>query len=337
MAILRSVFSSLGSRRAFVPPALPDPPVLDPFAMDRQTPPSRDIEERILIAARCPDSRFIPRVRNAGEVIVDASGARAQIMHNGLRVVADGYNGDWMTRLIALCGGVHEPQEERMFHAVMSRLPPGGAMIEIGGYWAFYSMWFLSAAAGRRAVLLEPDPAHIAVGEANLALNGLSATFIQGYVGDRPGLRRPFRTEKSGVIDLPCHDVASLMAAADLDRLSVLHCDAQGAEFAVLRQAEPLLRAGRVDWVFVSTHHHHISGDPLTHQRCLALLRSMGATIEAQHDVQESFSGDGLIVARFCPPPRGWKPVEISYNRSCYSLMRDPLFDLAEARPPVWR
>ena len=119
------------------------------------------------------------------------------------------------------------------------------------------------------------------------------------------------------------------MERLGIDHLTILHCDTQGAELEVLRQAEPLLRGGRIDWVFVSTHHHCISGDPLTHQRCLALLRASGAVIEAEHDVQESFSGDGFICARFCPQPQGWLPVTLSYNRSSQSLFRHPLYDLA--------
>ena len=184
---------------------------------------------------------------------------------------------------------------------------------------------------------MEPDPAHIAVGKANLALNALEAQFVQGFVGGAPGSTQAFQTEASGTLELPCFDVPTLMAEHKIDRLTILHCDAQGSEFAVLQQAAPLLREGRVDWVFVSTHHHSISGDPLTHQRCLALLRTLGAQIEAEHDVQESFSGDGLICARFCPVLAGWQRVTLSHNRSSESLFRNPLYDLAKAMalPPA--
>jgi peptidoglycan/xylan/chitin deacetylase (PgdA/CDA1 family) len=59
------------------------------------------------------------------------------------------------------------------------------------------------------------------------------------------------------------------------------------------------------------------------------LLRSLGAHIEAEHDVHESFSGDGLICARFGSEPRGWRAPELSYNRASTSLFRHPLYDLA--------
>jgi hypothetical protein len=116
-----------------------------------------------------------------------------------------------------------------------------------------------------------------------------------------------------------------------IDILDLLHCDAQGVEVDVLESCEDLFRCGRIRWVFVSTHAHQISGDPLTHQRCLTMLRNVGAVIEVEHDVHESFSGDGLIVARFVPAPAGWIGVKISRNRYSESLFRNPLYDLALA------
>ena len=42
-----------------------------------------------------------------------------------------------------------------------------------------------------------------------------------------------------------------------------------------------------------------ISGDEFTHEKCLNKLNELGAVIIAEHNVYESFSGDGLIVASF--------------------------------------
>ena len=331
------LLSALRPRRAEPPTIRPLSPIplYDPQQLEQLVPVAMTTEDRIAMASRCRDIDVIPKVQDAGSVRRDADGRRVQIMHNGVRVVADGYCGAWMTELIELCRGHHEPQEERIFHEVVSRLPPGGTMLELGGYWAFYSIWFLRASAGRRAMLIEPDPAHIAIGEANLALNGVQAPFRQGFVGGVPGSVVAFDTEDSGRLELPCFDIAALMEEQKMQRLTILHCDAQGAEFEVLRQIAPLLQARRIDWVFVSTHHQAISGDPLIHQRCLAFLRANGAEIEVEHDVQESFSGDGLICARFCAPPPNWEPVRLSHNRASESLFRNPLYDLAIRRVAV--
>ena len=325
-------------RHATEPPVirpLSPVPLYDPRQLETQVPLAMTTEDRIAMATLCRDTDPVAKVPGAGSVRTEPDGTRTQLMHNGIRVIADGYCGAWMTRLIEACRGHHEAQEERIFHEVISRLPPGGTMLELGGYWAFYSIWFLQAAAGRRAVLVEPDPAHIAVGRANLALNRVEAQFVQGFVGGPRGSVMPFETEDSGRLDLPCVDIAMELAARNIDQLTILHCDAQGAEFAVLEEIAPLLQAGRIAWLFVSTHHTAISGDPLIHQRCVALLRSLGGVIEAEHDVQESFSGDGLICARFCPAPSGWQPIPLSRNRVSESLFRNPLYDLALARPAV--
>ncbi len=313
-------------------PALPAASAAGVDPLIEATPLSLDLDARIAMGLRCGDCDFIPKVAGAGSVATEADGTRVQIMHNGLRVVADGYYGAWMTRLIELARGHHEPQEEAAFHALMHALPPGGTMVELGGFWAYYTLWFLTSAPGRRALLVEPDPAHIEIGRRNLALNGIAAEFVQGFVGAVPGRTVAFRTEESGTLDLPCIDLPALLDARKVDHLTLLHCDAQGAETAVLDQIAPLVRQGRLGWVFVSTHHHAISGDPLTHQRCLALLAGLGATIEVEHDVQESFSGDGMIVGRFCDAPAGWRAPPLSYNRASTSLFRHPLFDLAAAQ-----
>lgn len=293
-------------------------------------PPALGNDARIVMATRCKDAAPIPKVPDAGKVIVEADGVRVQVMHNGLKVVAGGYYGPWMTRLIELCRGHHEPQEERIFHEVVSRLGPAASMLELGGFWSYYSLWFLHGAPGRKAIVVEPDPANLDIGRQNAALNRLHPIFVAGFAGRVPAEAAPFPTESSGVVELPCWSVPQLLEEHALATLDILHLDIQGAELAVLEGCLELFRQRRIAWVFVSTHAYQISADHLTHQRCLALLRECGGVVEAEHDVHESFSGDGLIVARFAPAPDGWVPVELSRNRYGESLFRNPLFDLAE-------
>ena len=293
------------------------------------TPRSLSIEERISMTARCQDAAPIPKVAEAGTVQLEPDGTRVQIMHNGLKVLADGYDGEWVTRLITLCRGHHEPQEERIFHEVVSRLPAAATMLELGGYWAYYSLWFMHGWPGRRAVIVEPDPAHRDIGERNARLNGLAAEFVSGFLGGKPEPATLFQTEDSGDVLLPCVSVPQVMERRGIGTLDLLHCDVQGVELEVLESCQDLFRRGCIRWVFVSTHAHLISGDPLTHQRCLTVLRNVGGSIEAEHDVHESFSGDGLIVARFGPLPEGWIGVPVSRNRYSESLFRNPLYDLA--------
>ena len=318
--------------------AVPTPPLYDPRLLETQVPVIGTLEERTLITMRCRDADVLPKVAGAGTVIREPDGTAAQIMHNGIKVPAGGYYGGWMQDLIARCQGHHEPQEEVLFTEVLRHLPGDATMIELGGFWSFYSVWFLSGDRRRRSLVVEADPGHLEVGRTTARLNGCAPVFVHAFVGAEAAPPAPFQTEASGVIELPCVSVASLLADHGIDRLDLLHCDAQGVEFTVIESCLSLAAAGRLDWLVISTHTHHISHDPLTHQRCLAALRGAGATILAEHDVQESFSGDGLIVARFGPAPPGWAAPLLSFNRASESLFRNPLYDLAQlslAPPPA--
>ncbi|WP_299083849.1 FkbM family methyltransferase [uncultured Ruegeria sp.] len=287
-------------------------------------------EERLALGLRCRDADCVPKVADAGKVYQDTQGRELQIMHNGLRVLNGGYYGDWMSNLIKLSDGHHEPQEERLFHEVDKCLSDTARMIELGGFWSYYSLWFLQHQPKRRSVVLEPEPEHLEVGRINAALNGLEPIFKAGFAGPEHIPSASFQGERSGPMQIPGYSVNHLMKEQRWDRLELLHCDIQGHEVAVLESCRKLFIAGKVDWVFVSTHAHQISGDPLTHQKCLQILQECGAFIEAEHDVHESFSGDGLIVARFGPPPRDWQRVTLSHNRHSTSLFRSLAYDLAE-------
>jgi hypothetical protein len=197
---------------------------------------------------------------------------------------------------------------------------------------SFYSIWFLSQSKARRSLVVEPDPAHLDIGRINARLNCCNPEFIQAFVALNPTPPAPFQTETSGNIYLPGVSVSLLIETRGIAHLDILHCDCQGAELQVLESCQALFAARRIGWVIISTHSHHISGDPLTHQRCLTVLLNAGATIFVEHDVQESFSGDGLIVARFGTIPQDLRPPRLSYNRCSESLFRNPLYDLAAAR-----
>jgi FkbM family methyltransferase len=304
--------------------------------LEELVPPMRSAEERVFIATLCRDADVLPRVADAGAVMTHDDGTAVQVMHNGIKVLAGGYHSLWMQELIARCKGVHEPQEEVAFAEVMRHLGDDSTMIELGGFWSYYSIWFLTKGSNRRSIVVEPDPAHIETGRINARLNGCQPEFIQAFVGRHTAPPTPFATEDSGQLELPCVSVADLMASRGIDHLNVLHCDAQGIELDILESCQDLAEAGGLEWMVVSTHSHYISGDPVTHQRCMAWLCRFGATILIEHDVHESFSGDGLIVAKFGPIPAGWNKPRITLNRYSTSLFRNPLYDLAsDVRP--WR
>ena len=128
--------------------------------------------------------------------------------------------------------------------------------------------------------------------------------------------------------------VSSICREREIEFLDLLHMDVQGAELGTLIGAEPLIAEGKLRFVFVSTHHHLISGDPLTHQKCLYWLKDHGAHILCEHTVNESYSGDGLIVASFMAQDRT-RTISVSHGRQSQSLFRELEFDLADAKKSV--
>jgi FkbM family methyltransferase len=288
-----------------------------------------DNAARADMTVSCRDCELIPKVPDAGRVI-SIEGRAVQIMHNGVNVVAGGYYGEWMTGIIQRLRGHHEPQEEVVFHEILKYLPSRATMVELGGFWSYFSLWFKSQYSDeRRAYVVEPDPNHLDVGRENATLNNQQITFIQAAVGAEPISGITFTTESAGKIRIPQLSVASLMREHRIGKVDILHCDIQGAETAVIRSCEALFRSGAIRFGIFSTHSHHISGDPLTHQRCLAMLEDFGGLILAEHDVHESFSGDGLIAVHFGHETLQWTQPPISRNRYSNSLFRNPLYDLA--------
>jgi hypothetical protein len=167
---------------------------------------------------------------------------------------------------------------------------------------------------------------------ANFERNGYSAEFTQACVGATAERAVRFRCESDGVKrEIEQISVDAFVAARGLEHIDVLHSDIQGAETAMFEGARKTRAAGAIRFVFVSTHHHSISGDPLTHQRCLEQLRAAGARILVEHSIAESFSGDGLIVASFDPRDADLADLYISRSRASHNIFREIEYDLVEA------
>lgn len=260
------------------------------------------LRRRIEITAACRDCDDLPRVADAGKCFVDEDGNAVQVMHNGLKVLYGRYYGSWVNEIIARLGGVHEPQEEKVFHEVLSHMPEDAVMVEAGCYWGYYSMWFAHQVPGGRVFLVEPHPKQMATAERNFSLNGLSADFTIGYFGQYPEQKK--RIQESRVGELPRFEVAEFMALKGLTRIDLLHSDIQGHEEEMLDGARDLLRNGQIGFLFISTH-------GVRHQACRDILDDAGYRILAEHAVDQSASADGLLVAQAPELPKV-DPVEIS-------------------------
>jgi len=252
---------------------------------------TRKWSERTAIVVACPDNARIPRHPGAGKL------SRGFItMFNGIKVVADGYYGRHMTRLLRANLGSHEPQEELVFAEVLKQMRPGARMLECGAYWGFYSVWFLQQVSGGEAWMVEPDAENLEVGLRNLRANNVSAGLIQAFVGRDPA---------PGTLDTISVD--EFLRRENIGRLDILHADIQGAELDMLAGSERALKAMSIDFLFISTH-----GGEL-HERCEAALKAHRYEVPVSIPPERSFSVDGLIVA--CRPGALARPLPIPSMR----------------------
>lgn len=237
-------------------------------------------DDRINDVLACSDNSRLSRVVNAG-AIVDGF----QVMHNGIEVEASGYYGDGITRMLVANRGCHEPQEEIVFQHVLNSLPVHAVMIEVGAYWAFYSIWFAKTVPDAQLYLIEPEEVNLNVGKRNFAHNNCKGEFTRGYVGARPG------KAADGVQIIALDEFTAERA---LDHVHMLHADVQSFELEMLDGCKRLLSMQAVDYLFISTHSQDL------HRQCTERLVQHGYRILASVDLEESYSVDGILVA--CSP-----------------------------------
>lgn len=217
-----------------------------------------------------PLNLLISRHPQAGMVEADEV-----VLHNGLRVPLRGelsYYDDFSDILI-INRGVHEPLEEYAFQQVLAQLPQVPSMLELGAYWAHYSMWFQQARPKGQNHLVEPEEKCLAVGQANFAKNGYTGRFTQAFVGQGQ------------------FEVDAYLAEQGLEHLDILHSDIQGFEVEMLDGAQKTLSEQRADYLFISTHSQDI------HVEIMKRLTGFGYRIEVAADFEhETTSYDGFIL-----------------------------------------
>jgi FkbM family methyltransferase len=301
-------------------------------AVGRALPVSPSEQRRVRMTLQCGDSDAIPKVPGAGGIFTGLD-RRYQLMHNGVRILEGCYGGRWTTEIIRSSRGHHEPQEEKVFHALLPHVRPGGVMLELGSFWGYYSLWFHREVPSGHNYLIEPDPHNLEIGKRNFEINHARGRFFQFSIGRDSAGPQPFHCESDGLTrPVPRISVDDFATRVGVPGIDLLLADIQGADLDMLEGAVGLIASGRLRFVVLSTHHHSISNDPLTHQKCLEFICRKGGHLIAWHNVVESYSGDGLIVASFLPEDRSIPQVGVSKNHPTNSCFRELEYDLAEAR-----
>jgi hypothetical protein len=116
-----------------------------------------------------------------------------QLMRNGIKVVEGCYYGrrsSWMTDIMYGLRGHHEPQEEKVFREILKTISANASMLELGSYWACYSLWFAQRIPGAKVYMIEPVREFLEVGKRNFELNDMEGNFFHAYVGTEPRLLR---------------------------------------------------------------------------------------------------------------------------------------------------
>jgi len=232
-------------------------------------------QERVDTVLKSPDNKFITRVPNAGNIQQDV-----QIMHNGIKIHVGSYYGNGATILLNRNGGVHEPQEEKAFNDIMNYLPADATMLELGAFWAFYSMCFKAKIPDGKNYLIEPDPHALQSGKSNFKLNKFKGYFFNFSISDQ------VFSEKGTIT------VDEFLKSQQIDHLSVLHSDIQGFEVKMLQGATSSLMENKIDYIFISTHSNAL------HDECIHYLKTLQYIILCDANLDESYSWDGLIVAK---------------------------------------
>ena len=240
------------------------------------TPVNSEWEERINITKLSPDLIRFNSVPNAGKIINGKL-----IMHNGIKVFPLSYYNKNYYNLLSETKGIHEPQEELIFSEILKLMPQKATMIELGSYWAFYSMWFNKTIQTAKNYMIEPELPQLLYGKYNFMINNCRGEFYQAFIDSYS------KEDKHGKVI----SVDDFIAYKKISHVNLLHSDIQGYEENMLIGAAKGLKNELIDFIFISTHCNQV------HYDCIKILKDYNYKILCSINIDESFSVDGLIVA----------------------------------------
>jgi len=214
----------------------------------------------------------IPKVELAGKVI-----GGHQIMHNGLKIVKDCYQGQYVTDILKKYKHF-EPDQEVWFHRALETIQDNGTMIELGSYWGYYSMWFNHSIRNATNILVDSRANHLDVGKINFEINNMKGVFENMYVGADDD-------DNTTTVD-------SIIERNNLKNVDIVHADIQFAEYEMLVGCRKAIASKKIKWFFISTHSGGLN------EMCNKHLVKNGYEILDSHVQKNIPSTDGLIVAK---------------------------------------
>ncbi len=185
-------------------------------------------------------------------------------------------------KIARLLLGTYEPEQSGLFH---QHIRPGHQVLDIGAAAGYYTL--LSAklvGTTGRVVSFEPDPNNLQFLRSHVEQNGLSqVTILPIALADETGTARfgggtgtgTGRLCENGVVQVSVQRLDDTAADMGL-RPQHLKIDVEGAEMAVLRGGQKLIRTHRPT-IFLSTHDKIVPG---IHRQCCELLIQWGYQLQ---------------------------------------------------------
>ena len=249
--------------------------------------PPENFVERFREVVSDPLNLLIKRIPSAGYIDKE----HCIILHNGNRVPRDGpgaYYDDYSDLLI-INRGVHEPLEEYCFQQMLEALDnESPCMIELGSYWAHYSMWIKKIKPATQCFMVESDEINLFAGKENFKRNGMEGEFIKDFVGEN------------------AFSIDQFFATHPIEKLDILHSDIQGYEYEMIKGARRSLQERRIDYIFISTHSDEL------HSQLENEIKASGYRLEVSSNFsQDTTSYDGFILAtnpNIKPVFKEWRP-----------------------------
>ena len=234
---------------------------------------AKNLKERFKDVISDPINLLIERVPEAGYL----DSRKNVFLHNGIKVPTKGKYAyyDNFTDILIFNRGVHEPLEEFCFQEVLKKIDINKPiMIELGSYWAHYSMWFMKTFECGKSFMIEPDLQNLNSGKYNFHMNSLTGEFIQSEV-------------RKGKLELD-----SFLQENEISSLEILHCDIQGFEVEMLNCADKALKHKNVNYFFISTH-----SESIHHEVCDILVKNEYVIEVSSNFDDHTTSFDGFVLA----------------------------------------
>ena len=200
--------------------------------------------------------------------------------------------------------------EYEMFQEILNKVSnkENPIMIEIGCWWAFWSLCFRKKFPNGKNILVELGKRHISIGINNFKLNNFSETHYWGgfFLGnsntysnvksnyDFPKLPNEYFDENlMGKMTGPELEFIDIYSIEKLDKIDLLHMDIQGSEMPLiddLHNNYKFILTEKIDNIVVATHSQTI------HNNLLEILTNCGFSISKNMDFG-TVGGDGMLIA----------------------------------------